>query len=103
MAATYTITKINFSSPPSVNQVCSVFHKKTAEPDSAYVLDSATVAVQPNGTFVSPFVIPGLDYSTSYTFKVVNNCGGAGDTIVAVTPADPCPDITGITGTTGVG
>lgn len=95
----YTITKVDFTSPPLVNQVCSIWHKKTAEPDSSYVLDSANVLVQPTGVLVAPYTIPNLDYSTNYTVKVTNNCGGAGDTVSFVTPANPCPDITNITGT----
>jgi len=103
MPASYTITKINWSSPPAVMQVCSVYHKLSADPDSAYVLDSASVQVQVNGTLVVPYVVTGLAFDTSYTIKMTNNCGGEGATIVIETPNDPCPDITGITGTVSLG
>ena len=98
----YTITNVGFSAPPSSgNQTVSVWHKLTAAPDSTYVLDSALVQVTPNGTLVVPYTIAGLNYNTSYTVKVTNNCGGGEDTIIVVTSPSPCPDIIGIAGTSG--
>lgn len=94
----YQITQITWNNTPAVNQTVSISHKITGQPDSSYVLDSNSVQVQPNGVLVSPYTITGLLYSTSYTIKITNNCGGSGVTIPITTGANPCPDVTAITG-----
>jgi len=99
----YTITSITWNNTPAVNQTVSVFHKVQGQPDTSYILDSNNVQIQPNGVLVSPYTITGLSYSTSYTIKISNNCGGSGITLNITTGANPCPDITAIVGSVSNG
>lgn len=85
---------MGFVPPPSVNQTVTISIRDTADADipSNYTVWDNSVVVQPNGLFVTPFIIDGLDEGVSYTVKIVNNCGGQGALQTFVIPV----------GTTGV-
>ncbi|MFX1709072.1 hypothetical protein PV783_34210 [Chitinophaga sp. CC14] len=101
MPVKYTITKITWDSPPAVNQVITIQHKKAT--DSTWTIDSSTVQVRPDGTLVQAYDINNLDFLTAYNVQGFNNCGGAGFTEDFTTPANPCPNIIDIEGTTSIG
>lgn len=71
-----TISSVTFSPPATGPQTITIRHRLTADPDIAgsYTLDSSNVAVNQNGTLVTPFVISGLLDNTSYTVKCNDNC-----------------------------
>lgn len=95
----YSITKIDWSSPPSTSQVISIEHKVSTDPDGSYILDTNSLLVPISGVLGVPFVISGLDWSTNYTIRGTNNCGGTVFLKTIAVPANPCPEIIDITGT----
>lgn len=95
----YRITKIDWTSPPSTSQVVTIQHKIMTDPDSSYVTDTNSLLVPISGVLTTPFDVGPLDFSTTYTIRGSNNCGGVLFTKNVAVPANPCPAITDITGT----
>ena len=97
------IARVSFDNVPSANQIVTIEHRLTSDPDiiGSYTVDTTTQVVDVYGYLVPPFVITGLSSSTSYTVKIINNCDGS--FIEREYNTADCPDGNTITGTTGGG
>lgn len=97
------INRIEYATPPSVNQIVIIKHRLTSAPDvpSSYSIDSSNVEVDVFGYLIPPFMITGLILGQSYTVVITNYCNGSSVSQEYV--VSDCPDANVITGTTGGG
>lgn len=74
------IDSVTLSGSPVGNQHLSVQYKLASDPDqqSSYHMAAADVECYSNGNLVTMLEVAGLQPSTTYTFWIVNICGGAG-------------------------
>lgn len=99
------LSTVEFENLPAAPVQVTVKHRLTSAPDvdGSYTTDSTTAIVNEDGEFDPEFFIEGLLFGTSYTVKIISNCDVANFiTEEFITPA-MCPDVEGITGTTGGG
>lgn len=103
MAAQIELTNVAFTggvAPSAPITDVIIKYRKTADPDvsGSYTTFMTNAVILVNGNFQSaPLIIPGLEYSTSYTVWVKPPCG-PGVKKIFVTTAPACVDITGFTG-----
>lgn len=76
--ATITLTSITLAATSSLNQRINIKYRKTSDPDIATSYTNAGFYyTNPSGVFLSPVVLSGLDYSTSYTILAINVCANS--------------------------
>jgi hypothetical protein len=84
MATGFVIHTVDFGNTPSAVQDFSFYYKLWSDPDSSYILISASEPVNTNGTLQAspPLTVTGLVAGNLYYLKAVNNCDSAVDFFV---------------------
>lgn len=82
--AGFTVDKIDFGNTPGGVQSFSFYYKLWSDPESSYILISASEPVNPDGTLQAspPLSVTGLTPGQLYYLKAANNCDSPVDFFV---------------------
>lgn len=98
MSAKLTIVKINFTTPPSGQQTCTVKYQKIDPAGEPVITSANNIAVGVDGTLLIPHVIAGLTEGAGYRIFGINNCNGEEFSQVVYAASQTCPDCIGVIG-----
>lgn len=88
MSAIITINSVTFPVVPPANQFGTISYRPCSV--GPFVVADNNVEVEPDGSLVTPLVIPGLAEDTCYDVRFTNNCGGPGITKQITTASGSC-------------
>lgn len=97
------IARVVFDNPPSENQLVTIKHRLSSDPDvdGSYTTDIVGQEINVYGYLLPPLVIDGLLSGELYTVKIINPCDDS--EIEQEYLMGDCPDVDTITAISGGG